>query len=404
MKKIQVLSLTTKPQLPGTETPEQGGIKTDAAWGFQSKERMDSVVTLNKDDIPGVIILNPGQLLYSHELNKVMSLNSWYARAKCSAVGGTYVINDNHNKMPGHKNAKEHVYTIFDHVLPKLIDSKAKLFVIGITDGAENFINYMQARTCAGKDAPCKPDGPAAQVKTMAFMNPTHDPLQLQCKAIEELLEYHGFSWIKSSKPKGKFINSPKALKPIEPHYLDEGQATEAGVTEEDELEASTGNLTGSAGVLVSRAGNEMPPPYTEAGPLAGSAPTEILQPTQSDHEHAARLRAEGEASLQPALSPNTVAARRESLSLRDSLEALALDSSLSNSAAAFTRVGADWSDAAIPNSGEENPSSVFSDMAESYDYTDVVSCPTFSGATDIDEMILPNVLDLALEKLSGRK
>ena len=53
-----------------------------------------------------------------------MSLNSWYARAESSAVGEIYIIEEKHNKMPGHMNAKEQAYTVLHHTFPKLIPQR----------------------------------------------------------------------------------------------------------------------------------------------------------------------------------------------------------------------------------------------------------------------------------------
>ena len=61
--------------------------------GTTSKSaRHDSVMT-DASKTPGVVILNPGQRLYSHELNDCMTQVTWYARRKpSSAIDDPYHI------------------------------------------------------------------------------------------------------------------------------------------------------------------------------------------------------------------------------------------------------------------------------------------------------------------------
>ncbi len=61
-----------------------------------AKNSFDSGATKVEDasSTPGVIILNPGQLLYSSIFHECMSLKTWQARPKDLAFGPPYKINE----------------------------------------------------------------------------------------------------------------------------------------------------------------------------------------------------------------------------------------------------------------------------------------------------------------------
>ena len=48
-----------------------------------------------------MIILNPGQLLYSHRDSKSMSQTTWDARQIDTALDQPYAISEEHNKVQG---------------------------------------------------------------------------------------------------------------------------------------------------------------------------------------------------------------------------------------------------------------------------------------------------------------
>ena len=159
------------------------------------------------DSMPGIIILNPGQLLYSPNENKCMTLPTWNARKRPSAISKPYAINTNHNLVPGHTNAQEHISTVFDHVIPQMVKDDVNLYVIGITDGAENFIHWF--------DRNADVEGSMSNnIWAMAFTEPSHDTKAIINSTTKLVLSHRARSWIKSPKPLAEFINSPNATKP----------------------------------------------------------------------------------------------------------------------------------------------------------------------------------------------
>lgn len=61
---------------------------------------------------------------------------TWYALPQKSAVDMPYRFDEAKNTVPGNRNTAEHVDYIFNHVVQELVDEKAKMEVIGVSEGA----------------------------------------------------------------------------------------------------------------------------------------------------------------------------------------------------------------------------------------------------------------------------
>ncbi|KAF2482163.1 hypothetical protein BDY17DRAFT_178759 [Neohortaea acidophila] len=196
--------------LPSRDEAEAAGV---AKAGVTTSNRIDSVGAADESSAtPGLILLNPGQRLYSPQLNEAMTQVSWLARPKPNALAQAHKIDNDHNKIPGHYTPYEHVGTFFDGILDQLIvhESSLRLWIVGISDGAEAFINYMDAQLHRDHTARI-----GSMVSGMAFMEPAHDPTMLKSQTTKTFLHSTGKCWIKSSKPMGTWVNAPGAMKKI---------------------------------------------------------------------------------------------------------------------------------------------------------------------------------------------
>lgn len=84
---------------------------------------------------PGFIILNPGQLLYSHKEHRNMSFEQWWCRDKENALAPDYVIDETHNRLNGHRRPEDHVSTVLESVVPGLVKEGVKVSIIGVVEG-----------------------------------------------------------------------------------------------------------------------------------------------------------------------------------------------------------------------------------------------------------------------------
>lgn len=105
----------------------------------------DGYVLEDGTTTPALIVLNTGQLLYSHKYDQAMTLRSWSAMPRKSVAHDMVRIHDEENRVPGHGNAKEHVKTVFDQVIcnPDHVAADAEVYVIAIEDGTESVINLL---------------------------------------------------------------------------------------------------------------------------------------------------------------------------------------------------------------------------------------------------------------------
>lgn len=99
----------------------------------------------NAEHAPGIIVLNTGQLLYSHKHNRAMTLRSWSAMPRKSITHDMIRIHEEENRIPGHRNPKEHVKTVFDTLLcdPMRVAPEAEVYVVAIEDGTASVLDVV---------------------------------------------------------------------------------------------------------------------------------------------------------------------------------------------------------------------------------------------------------------------
>ncbi|KAL2868599.1 uncharacterized protein BJX67DRAFT_45896 [Aspergillus lucknowensis] len=97
-----------------------------------------------KGDV-ALVLANTGQLVWHCASGRAMTINSWLAQPRPSAVdpppGET-----KRNKVPGNGNWQEHVNSVFDGIVAswgRLVRKDAKIDVIGLADGGLGAIRYL---------------------------------------------------------------------------------------------------------------------------------------------------------------------------------------------------------------------------------------------------------------------
>lgn len=93
-------------------------------------------------DAPGLIIANLGQLVWYCRGQKAVSLATWEALPRESAVLPSYKIT-RRNIIPQNKSWGEHVSYVFSEVLDKMIPQTAKIDIIGVAEGCIGTVDYL---------------------------------------------------------------------------------------------------------------------------------------------------------------------------------------------------------------------------------------------------------------------
>ncbi|KAF2709691.1 hypothetical protein K504DRAFT_467643 [Pleomassaria siparia CBS 279.74] len=106
----------------------------------------DGAAIENKsEETPGLIVLNLGQLLYSHKSNESLSLRSWLCKPRKSICHDYVKIHDTENYVEGHRTPQEHIKTVFDMVLHNtdFVAADAEIYVIAIENGVDSLVDVL---------------------------------------------------------------------------------------------------------------------------------------------------------------------------------------------------------------------------------------------------------------------
>lgn len=191
----------------------QGGREGDVASAEEAVQKLKldghaetdgQKIDDEENDTPGLILLNPGQLLYSHALNRPLSQPTWLARPKPTALDDPIRIDPVHNRVPGHETPEAHVNSIFEHVLPRITRPDVRLYIVGLSEGGEAVLQYLDEKLSTDAQALI-----GEKLEAVVLIQPTHRPGEVKSESLANFLAVRGRSWIVSEKPKGMLVNVP---------------------------------------------------------------------------------------------------------------------------------------------------------------------------------------------------
>lgn len=160
-----------------------------------------------EEEEPGLIILNPGQLLYSHRRSAALTHTSWLDQPRPSAVHPAPLIHPVHNLIPGNTSAATHVAYVFDNIVcnPSYVSPTARLYIIALVDGCRWLLEYLDSKPVAESPSPPL----LKQIAALALIQPTHSPSELSSPALKALLRDRSKAYIVSPYPRAALLAAP---------------------------------------------------------------------------------------------------------------------------------------------------------------------------------------------------
>ena len=123
-------------RIVGTETVAKGTMQ----------KFVESLQNSEKDPVKrhGLVIANPGQLLWHRRAKVALSYRSWHALPRRNAVAPG-IVHTKKNYIRGHENATEHIESLLKDIILPMINRGCKVDIIGVDDGALNIIGILDA-------------------------------------------------------------------------------------------------------------------------------------------------------------------------------------------------------------------------------------------------------------------
>lgn len=212
----------------------EGGLEKGSAVGLAGMLRkMGKELKVEGDEEgkkaeAGVVILNPGALLYSHKEKKAMTQTSWMGRQKKDSLSAGYEVDEKWNKVSSelpsstyplvlrqltaslttvHTAATEHIKTVLAHVLPKHLNKKARVHILCVGESAKDTVDYLDELFTKDPDD----KGLAAKLQSIVLIEPSHMHEDLQSAKFKYLLRKRGIAFVESETvPVGGLVATPE--------------------------------------------------------------------------------------------------------------------------------------------------------------------------------------------------
>lgn len=197
-------------------TKTYGGISKGTAVGLIESLHSMVAASCETSETPGIIILNPGELLWSDQLGSCMSHNAWTARKRPNALNEPYAITG-HNRVAGHEHPFEHVTTFMQHYVSVLVAPSAKIYITALGDSGSTVLKYLNHRLGIHSKALVR-----GQLEAITLIQSGHDFDAITTPTLQNLLRKDARAWIASQKPKGALLQHAAEEKKESPRPIEE--------------------------------------------------------------------------------------------------------------------------------------------------------------------------------------
>lgn len=157
---------------------------------------MDRVGCTSGEEIPGIIVANPGQLLWYRGGGRAVSRTSWANLPRETAVDEPFRIDEVKNKVPGNEDFAAHVRYVFRHVIDDIVRRDARIDIIGLEWTGQACIKYLSENW----------DIYASRIGRICLGSPQHEVSDLGEGEFADFFGEHARAYFVSSNPVGTRI------------------------------------------------------------------------------------------------------------------------------------------------------------------------------------------------------
>ncbi|KAK4231069.1 Arb2 domain-containing protein [Podospora fimiseda] len=151
------------------------------------------------DSPPGIIIANPGELIWWPEGKRGLTPTGFHGVPMASAVhfGRRWV--EEENGIPGNMTSREHVKMVFEEVLGKMVKKGTKVDVIALGDSADDVEGYLNDDEAWAKFG--------GMMGSLVVMGGYYDKKQFKCEGFEKFMNERARAYVIHHTP----LDSPVA-------------------------------------------------------------------------------------------------------------------------------------------------------------------------------------------------
>jgi len=157
---------------------------------------------ISESDLPGVVVLNPGETLWSPKEKECMTAVTWADRERANGFSFPYKVTDPFNRVSGHEDARHHVEHCLTSFLNYAVAPNTRVNIIAVGDASQHVLAYLNTAYGNG--------GNRARLASMeiniAMVSPTHNDDVVTDPALQQFLANHGRIWESHSRPKGTLL------------------------------------------------------------------------------------------------------------------------------------------------------------------------------------------------------
>ncbi|KAI9779836.1 MAG: hypothetical protein M1839_007149 [Geoglossum umbratile] len=153
----------------------------------------------SETEVPGIIIANPGQLLWHRRGKCAVTFNTWNSMPRKSAVSREYRIDDTKNRIPGNQDPEAHIQYVFNEVVKKLVSENARLDILATAGGME-VLRFLDDNWATWK----------GRINAIALTNPLHWADDILDEGFQRFLKDRGSAYVVSDEPIGQLLHDPQ--------------------------------------------------------------------------------------------------------------------------------------------------------------------------------------------------